>query len=66
MSAARGLPIGPPAKEIPPQSLFGEGPFFRPERLSRGRKDKRSGLKRVLIAVQIGAGVVEVVHEGRR
>ncbi len=55
MSNARGLPIGPPPKEMPLQSMSGDGPFFRPARLSRAKKDRRSGWKRAFVAVQIGA-----------
>jgi cell division protein FtsQ len=52
MSAARGLPIGPPL-----QSQSADGPFFRPARLSKAKRDKRSGFKRIFIVVQIGAAV---------
>jgi cell division protein FtsQ len=62
MSSARGLPIGPPPKEVPLQSMSSDGPFFRPARLSRAKREKRSGLKRALIAFQVvaaaGAAVV--------
>jgi cell division protein FtsQ len=55
MSNARGLPIGPPPTEMPLQGLSGEGPFFRPPRLSRAKRDRRSALKRAFVAIQIGA-----------
>lgn len=58
MSGARGLPIGPPPRETPHQGAQGDGPFFRPTRLSRGRRDRRTGLKRLFIATQIGAAFV--------
>ena len=61
MSSARGLPIGPPQREVPFQSLSSDGPFFRPARLSRDKRDKRSGLRRVFIAVQIGAALCAAV-----
>ncbi len=57
MSTARGLPIGPPPREIPLQGISSDGPFFRPARLSRDKRDKRSGLKGAFIAVQIGAAI---------
>lgn len=57
MSAARGLPIGPPPRETLAPASAGEGPFFRPARLSKTRRDKRSGFKSVFIAVQISAVV---------
>ena len=57
MSSVRGLPIGPPPREIPMQSLSGDGPFFRPPRLSRAKREKRSGLRRLVIAIQVGAAV---------
>lgn len=57
MSTARGLPMGPPPRDVPLQSMSGDGPFFRPARLSRTKRDKRSGLKRVFVAVQIGAAL---------
>lgn len=55
MSTLRGLPIGPPPRDLPLQSMSGDGPFFRPPRLSRAKREKRSGLKRVFIAIQIAA-----------
>ena len=55
MSTARGLPIGPPPKEVPLQSMSADGPFFRPARLSRAKREKRSGLRRSLIVLQVGA-----------
>lgn len=55
MSTSRGLPIGPPPKEPLLQAASGDGPFFRPARISRSRKDKRSTLKRAFLAVQIVA-----------
>lgn len=61
MSSARGLPIGPPPREIPLQSMSSDGPFFRPARLSRAKREKRSGLRRVFIAIQIGAAVCAAV-----
>ena len=61
MSSARGLPIGPPQREVPFQSLSSDGPFFRPARLSRDKRDKRSGLRRVFMAVQIGAALCAAV-----
>ena len=61
MSIARGLPIGPPPKEAPLQSMSGDGPFFRPTRLSRAKRDKRSGLKRAFILFQLGAAVCAAV-----
>lgn len=57
MSSTRGLPIGPPPREIPLQSMSSEGPFFRPARLSRAKREKRSGLRRAFIGVQIAAAV---------
>lgn len=58
MSVTRGLPIGPPPKEAPQlQSLSSDGPFFRPPRQSRARRDKRSGLRSVFLAIQISAAV---------
>lgn len=57
MSGARGLPIGPPPKETPLQGMPGDGPFFRPARLSRSRREKRSGFKRAFLFVQIGAAI---------
>jgi len=39
------------------QSLSGDGPFFRPPRLSRAKREKRSGLRRLVIAIQVGAAV---------
>ncbi|MBK5255905.1 MAG: FtsQ-type POTRA domain-containing protein [Vicinamibacteria bacterium] len=57
MSAARGLPIGPPPKDLSLESHSGDGPFFRPARLSKTKRDKRSNLKRIFMAVQIGATV---------
>lgn len=57
MSTVRGLPIGPPPREMSLQSTSGDGPFFRPPRLSRAKREKRSGLRRFLIAIQIGAAI---------
>jgi cell division protein FtsQ len=58
MSVTRGLPIGPPPKEVPQlQSLSSDGPFFRPPRQSRARRDKRSGLRSVFVAIQVSAAV---------
>src|SRR6187455_1102911 len=57
MSTARGLPIGPPPKEVPLQSMSSDGPFFRPARLSRAKREKRSGWKRLFISVQISAAI---------
>lgn len=57
MSLTRGLPIGPPPRELALQGVSGDGPFFRPSRLSRGKRDKRSGLKRMFVALQIAAGL---------
>lgn len=61
MSSARGLPIGPPPREMPLQSMSSDGPFFRPARLSRAKREKRSGLRRAFIAIQIGAAVCAAV-----
>jgi cell division protein FtsQ len=33
----------------------GDGPFFRPVRLSKGKRDRRSGLKRLFIVIQLAA-----------
>jgi cell division protein FtsQ len=64
MSQARGLPIGPPPREIPLESLSGDGPFFRPARRSKPRRDKPSGFKRAFVVLQLsaalGAGLVGV------
>lgn len=57
MSTVRGLPIGPPPREMSLQSTSGDGPFFRPPRLSRAKREKRFGLRRFLIAIQIGAAI---------
>jgi len=57
MSSGRGLPIGPPPREVPLQAMSGDGPFFRPPRLSRAKREKRSGLRRLVIVIQIGAAV---------
>ena len=57
MSSARGLPIGPPPRDMPLQSMSSDGPFFRPARLSRAKREKRTGLRRAFIAIQIGAAV---------
>jgi cell division septal protein FtsQ len=56
MSVVRGLPVGPPPKE-PLASVSTDGPFFRPARLSKGRREKRSALKRAFLALQISAGL---------
>lgn len=61
MSIVRGLPIGPPPKETPPQSLPGDGPFFRPPRLARAKRDRRTGFHRAFIAVQIAAAICAAV-----
>lgn len=55
MSQTRGLPIGPPPREMPLQSQSSDGPFFRPARLSRAKRVQRSGLKRLFIGIQIAA-----------
>jgi cell division protein FtsQ len=57
MSSTRGLPIGPPPRDLPLQSMSSDGPFFRPPRLSRAKREKRSGLKRAAIFIQVGAAV---------
>lgn len=57
MSTVRGLPIGPPPREMPLQSTSGDGPFFRPPRLWRAKREKRSSLRRFVIAIQIGAAI---------
>lgn len=57
MSVARGLPIGPPPKEASLPSTSGDGPFFRPARRSRARREKRSGLRRAFLFLQVGAAV---------
>ncbi|MEO8499564.1 MAG: FtsQ-type POTRA domain-containing protein [Vicinamibacteria bacterium] len=57
MSTVRGLPIGPPSREMPLQSMSGDGPFFRPPRQSRAKREKRSGLRRFVIAIQVGAAI---------
>lgn len=57
MSSARGLPIGPPPRDMPLQSMSSDGPFFRPARLSRAKREKRSGLRRAAIFIQVGAAV---------
>lgn len=57
MSSTRGLPIGPPPREMPLQSMSSDGPFFRPARLSRAKREKRSGLRRAFIGIQIAAAV---------
>jgi cell division septal protein FtsQ len=61
MSVTRGLPMGPPPKEVPLQSMSGDGPFFRPARLSRSKRDKRSGWKRAFIFTQICAALGAVL-----
>ena len=69
MSVTRGLPIGPPPKEAPQlQSLSSDGPFFRPPRQSRARRDKRSGMRSVFVAIQISAAVcaATVMAAGKR
>jgi len=35
--------------------MSADGPFFRPARLSRAKREKRSGLRRSLIVLQVGA-----------
>ncbi len=57
MSSTRGLPIGPPPRDLPLQSMSTDGPFFRPPRLSRAKREKRSGLRRAAIFIQVGAAV---------
>ena len=57
MSSTRGLPIGPPPRDLPLQSMSSDGPFFRPPRLSRAKREKRSGLRRAAISIQVGAAV---------
>ncbi|HQZ17250.1 MAG TPA: FtsQ-type POTRA domain-containing protein [Vicinamibacteria bacterium] len=57
MSSTRGLPIGPPPRDLPLQSMSSDGPFFRPPRLSRAKREKRSGLRRAAIFIQVGAAV---------
>ena len=61
MSSARGLPIGPPPREMPLQSMSSDGPFFRPARLGRAKREKRSNLRRLFIGFQIGAAVCAAV-----
>ena len=63
MSAMRGLPVGPPQRDLPLQSS-GDGPFFRPARLSKSRREKRSGLKRLFLALQIAAALAAIVVGG--
>jgi cell division protein FtsQ len=55
VSIVRGLPIGPPPKETPLQSQSSDGPFFRPTRSARAKRDKRSGIRKLFIAVQMAA-----------
>lgn len=55
MSMVRGLPIGPPSREVPLQVPSSDGPFFRPTRLSREKREKRPGLKRAFIVIQVAA-----------
>lgn len=55
MSAPRGLPMGPPPREMSLRGQSGDGPFFRPVRLSKGKRDRRSGLKRLFIVIQLAA-----------
>lgn len=55
MSIVRGLPIGPPPKETALQSQSSDGPFFRPTRSARAKRDKRSGVRKLFIAVQMAA-----------
>lgn len=62
--SARGLPIGPPPKETPLQSLSADAPFFRPARLSKSKRDKRSGFKTFLVLFQIGAALCALVVAG--
>ena len=57
MSSTRGLPIGPPPRDLPLQSLSSDGPFFRPPRLSRAKRENRSLLRRAAIFIQVGAAV---------
>ena len=57
MSSTRGLPIGPPPRDMPLQSMSSDGPFFRPARLGRAKREKRSSLRRLFIGLQIGAAV---------
>lgn len=56
MSVKRGLPMGPPS-EPPLAAPPGDGPFFRPTRLARARREKRSSVRRFMMALQIGLGV---------
>lgn len=64
MSVTRGLPIGPPLREAPLETSSGERPFFRPARLSRAKRDRRSSLRRAFVMIQvsaaIGAGLVAI------
>lgn len=57
MSVARGLPMGPPPRDMSLQGQSAEGPFFRPARLSKAKRDKRTGLRRFLLALQISAAL---------
>lgn len=57
MSSTRGLPIGPPPREMPLQSASSDGPFFRPARLSRAKREKRSGMRRAFIGIQIATAI---------
>ncbi len=57
MSGGRGLPMGPPPREMSFQVQSGDGPFFRPARLSKAKRDRRFGLKRLFIVIQIAAAL---------
>jgi len=57
MSVTRGLPMGPPLREAPLETASGERPFFRPARLSRPKRDRRSGLKRAFVVIQVSAAI---------
>jgi cell division protein FtsQ len=41
--------------------MSADGPFFRPARLSRAKREKRSGLRRLFIGIQIGVAVCAAV-----
>lgn len=57
MSTTRGLPIGPPPRELALQGAPTDAPFFRPARLARAKRDKRSSLRRMFMAVQMATGL---------
>jgi cell division protein FtsQ len=44
--------------------MSGDGPFFRPPRLSRAKREKRSGLRRLVLAIQIGAAMCAALVGG--